>query len=133
MWRLCHAARGGRTALRAKCLAIWASGQVEDVDRAGALADGPEPVPDRVAGDRAGGPRRLERAVAERQVGRQSGRVGAARSVRGAVCVALPRNQVDGLAVVEDVGGLLPVTAGDHDRLRPEVVEGAGERLGVAL
>ena len=99
MWRLCHAACGRRTAVRAKRAPVCASGQVEDVAGAGAPADGPEAVLDGVAGDLLGGSGRLERAVAERQVGGQGRRVRAARPVRRTVRVALPGDQADRIAI----------------------------------
>ena len=63
----------------------------------------PGPAPGRSRADRRDGlarrsprrPRRLERREAERQVGGQRARVGAARAVRGAVGVALAGNRVE--------------------------------------
>ena len=56
------------------------------------------------------------RIVAEREPRGQRRGVRAARSVRGAVGVALAGQLDDALAVEEDVGRLLAVPAGDHDR-----------------
>src|SRR5215218_11119388 len=130
MWRLCHAARGGPAVGRAKRTVRCGPGQVEYVNRAGTAADLAQPVPDCLAGDLAGGPCGLERAVPERQVGCERGRVRAAGAVGRAVGVTLPGDQVDLLAVEEDVGGLLAVAAGDHDRPQAEAVHGAGELVG---
>src|SRR5829696_4220222 len=131
MWRLCHAARGRRAARRAKRPGSGGTGQVEYVDRAGAVADLAQAVPDGLAGDLAGGFGGLERAVAERQVGGERGRVRTPGAVGRAVGVAVTGDQVDLVAVEEDVGGLLAVAARDHDGPRTELPDGAGEILGV--
>src|SRR3954451_25495996 len=106
MWRLCHAPRGGPAVIRAKRTGCSGCGQVEYVDRTGPAADLAQPVPDRFAGDRACCLGRLERAEAEREMRGQRGRVRAARAVSSAVGVALARDEVELLAVEEDVGGL---------------------------
>ena len=94
----------GRNLLRTRQLGIGAcAAQVEDVDRAGALADLAEPGADRERGDlprRRGG---LQRLGAAGQEGGQGRGVGAAGAVRGAVGVALAGDLDRLLAVEEEV------------------------------
>jgi hypothetical protein len=74
-----------------------------------------------------------ERVEPEREVGGECGRVRAAGAVRGAVGVALAGDLDQPLAVVEEVGRLVAVAAGDDDRPRPERVDGAGQLGGAGV
>ena len=95
------------------------------------MAELAEAVVDGLAGDLACAPCGLERAVAEGEVGGEGARVRAAGAVGGAVGVAGAGQGLERGAVVEDVGDLVAVTAGDDDGVRAEAVERSGELLAV--
>ena len=102
-----------------------APGQLEDVHRPGPRAEVAQPVADRLAGDPPGGPRGLERRVAEREVGGERRRVRAARAVRGAVRDGARRGSAHASPVEHDVGRLLAVAAGHDHHGGPERVQRA--------
>src|SRR4051794_2351948 len=97
--------------------------QIEDVHGTGAATDLPQPGAYRLTRDRPRRPGGLERAVAEREMRGERGRVRAPRAVRGAVGVADACEELDRAAVEEHVRDLVAVAAGHDHVLRAEAME----------
>ena len=105
--------------------------QAEDVHRSRARADRAQPVANGGACDRLRRLRGREQGVAQRQARRERRGVRAARAVRRSVRVAPPRDRADALAVEEEVGRLLEMTAGDDHCARAQGMHGPRELLRV--
>ena len=118
--RVARSAVGGGLSIMARRGARLAVREADGVDRAGALADVAQAVANSLGGDQLGVFGRLQRVEAEREPGRERGRMCAARSVCSPVWVALARNLDQSIAVEEDVGCLRAVAARDDDGLRAE-------------
>ncbi len=96
---------------------------MKDVDRPGAVAEAAQAVRDGLAGERARLARRVEDRAPEGQLRREHRGVRAARSVCGAVGMALARDLDDrraGARVEEQIDRLLAMASGQHDGARPE-------------
>ena len=90
---------------------LVADGDVEGVHGPRPAADVAQAVLDGLRSDGPRAPRRLERCVAQREVGCQRTRVGTARAMRSPVRVSLTGERVEVPAVEEDVDDLVAMAA----------------------